>query len=135
MLFFTFAFHPNCWDLIGHSVVNPTEEWWDKNYINKYTDGIETQSGDLKKWMDMKPPTNEGLVIKPYIEALNKFYTDAEKSKEMREERRKEIFGTQGERADGWKELAAEEQRQRYASLQRKSATETVADRAKSNDL
>lgn len=85
--------------------------------------------------MDLKPTPNDGIVTKPHLDSLNKYKSDAEIAHEIREQRRRQVFGTQAERADGWKDLAAEEQKRRYAALQRKAGVEEVASRAKSTDL
>lgn len=113
----------------------PTDEWWEKNYIRKYTDGVATKSEDLQKWLHVRPPPNDGLTTKPHIESYKRSLEEFEKLQNLREERRKEMFGTRSDQYEGWKELAATEQRHRYAALQYKSSLETVTENASSKDL
>lgn len=115
--FFTFAFHPNCWDLLGHDISSPTEDWWDKVFLRPFTDEIVTKSDDLQKYINMKPNQHGGLKLPPNVEQYERQKKETSEIKKQLELRRKEIYGSPQEQRSEWKRIAEEEQARRKMDL------------------
>jgi hypothetical protein len=118
--FFTFAFAPNCWDLLGHQLDNPTEDFWEKNYIQNYTDGIKTSADDLSKWLALQPPKNKGITTKPNLDALRKHENALQQLKASRQALRDQKFDPNSDPESDWKSLFKTETEARKSQIQRK---------------
>jgi len=119
VIFFTFAFAPNCWDLVGHHIENPTDDFWEKNYLQKFTDGIQTQSAELRQLDKAKPSPNKGIWTTPNVSALKKHQEEVEQDKRWRAEHRKEVFGDEQELRDAWERLHETETERREKQIER----------------